>query len=88
MDPLVPRVVRRFLSFKHKETKANKVDRLSKQIREATGLSRGQSEDIADAIVRGREVERLALQKSWPIQGGVIEGPKGTLDLKELDASE
>jgi len=78
------------MSFKyeHKETKANKVDRLSKQIREATGLSRGQAEAIADAIVRGRSVDQLALQKGWPVQDGVLEGPKGSLDLKELIASE
>lgn len=74
--------------YEYKETKANKVDRLSKQIREATGLSRGQAEAIADAIVRGRSVDQLALQKGWPVQDGVLEGPKGSLDLKELITSE
>lgn len=86
MDPLTSRVVRRFMSFKYeyKETKQHKVERFSKQIREATGISRGQADDIADAFVRGREIDRLALQKGWPIQNGVIEGPKGTFDLSTL----
>lgn len=80
------RVVARFVGakpyVKDKETKEHKVDKLADKIRDATGLSKGMSESIADAIVRGREVLRLAIQKNWPIsEDGVIEGPKGTLDL-------
>jgi hypothetical protein len=83
------RVLARFLEAKpyskDKETKEHKAEKLGEKIRDATGLSKGVSEAIADAIVRGREVIRLALQKNWPIsEDGVIEGPKGTLGLKEL----
>jgi hypothetical protein len=82
----IDRVVARHLAFKYdqKESKQSKVDRLAKQIREATGLGRGVSEGIADAIVRGREVARLAIQKAWPIQDGIIEGPSGELPLTAL----
>jgi len=83
---MVARVVRRYLAFKYvpKEKKKAKVDRLTKVIREKTGVGRGTAEDIADAIVRGREVDRLARQKSWPIENGTIEGPKGTLTVKAI----
>jgi hypothetical protein len=82
----IERVVARHLAFKYdqKESKQSKVDRLTKRIREATGLSKGMAEGIADAFVRGREVARLAIQKSWPIIQGVIEGPAGQLSLSEL----
>jgi hypothetical protein len=83
------RVVARYTqAFKYqpKENKQSKVERLMKLIREATGISRGQSEGIADAIVRNREVDRLAIQKSWPIQGGTIEGPKGSISVDALRA--
>ncbi len=80
------RVLRRFLAFKYdqKEKKETKVKRLAETIREKTGLGRGQAEDIADAIVRGREVERLAIQKSWPIENGTLTGPKGEISLSDL----
>lgn len=70
-------------SFKYepKENKKTKVEKLMQTIREATGISKGLSEDIADAIVRGREVLRLAIQKSWPIEDGQIVGPKGSLPI-------
>lgn len=86
MHPLAQRVLRKFMAFKYqpKETKQNRVDRLSKTIREATGLSRTMSEEIADAIVRGREVDRLAMQKGWPIEHGTLTGPKGTVDLSKM----
>jgi len=73
-------------AFKYvpKETKQHKVERVRDLIREHTGLSKGQSEAIADAHIRGREVERLALQKNWPIENGVITGPSGTLELSVL----
>ncbi len=87
MDPLTPRVLQR-LAFKYvpKETKESKVERVMRAIREATGLSKGMSEAIADALVRGREVERLALQKNWPIEGGVVQGPSGQVELSRLPA--
>lgn len=86
MDRLAAKVARRFIGFKYqsKETKEHKVDRLTKVLRTATGLSRGVSESICDAYVRGREVERLALQKSWPLTGGRITGPTGSMTLDEL----
>lgn len=86
MDPLSPRVVRRYLSFKYvpKETKEHKIEKVRDLIRQHTGLSKTQAEAIADAHVRGREVERLALQKSWPIEHGSIHGPAGSLELSKL----
>jgi hypothetical protein len=81
------RVIARFLiSFKyeHKENKQHKVERFTKTLRDATGLSKGQSADIADAYVRGRDVNRLAIQKTWPLENFVVTGPSGTLDLRTL----
>lgn len=85
MDPIARRVAERF-SFKYvpKEKKQHKVDRLMKAIRDATGVSRGIAEDIADAIVRKRNLSALAVQKNWPVENGVVEGPSGTLDLSTL----
>jgi hypothetical protein len=89
MDPLARKVARRYaFKYQHKEKKQHKVDRLLKTIRDATGISKGVATDIADAIVRGREVERLAIQKGWPLQEGVLEGPNGTIELKELITPE
>lgn len=79
---LTRRVAARFaFKFEPKETKEHKAERLAKKIRDATGLSKSISEAIADAYVRGREVARLAIQKGWPIEGNVIEGPSGTFSL-------
>jgi hypothetical protein len=85
MDPIARRVALRW-SFKYvpKETKEHKVERVRDMIRERTGLSKGQSEAIADAYVRGRDVERLGLQKNWPLEGATIKGPHGELGLSEL----
>lgn len=85
MDPVALRVAARF-SFKYqpKETKQHKAEKVTALIREHTGLSRGVSETIADAVVRGRDVAGLAVQKSWPIEHGVITGPKGTIELSKL----
>jgi hypothetical protein len=85
--PTAANVVRRFLAFKYqpKESKKSKVDRLMKFIREETGVGRGVAEDIADAIIRGRDLDRLAVQKRWPLEDGVIEGPKGTLSVKDVE---
>ncbi len=87
MDPLARRVADRFLrSFKYvpKETKEHKVERARDVIRQHTGLSKSMAEAIADALVRGREVARLALQKNWPIENGAIHGPSGMLDLDKV----
>lgn len=79
--------VARRVAYKFKEKKQTKVDRLSKEIREATGVSRGMAEDIADAIVRKRDLDALALQKGWPTDSnGYLEGPKGSIDLSSLGA--
>lgn len=80
---ITSRVAQRFLSFKYdqKEKKQTKVDRIMRRIREETGISRGLAEEIADAVVRGREVGRLALQKGWPVEDGVIVGPNGDMSL-------
>ena len=85
MDPLARRIALRW-AFKYvpKETKEHKIEKARDMIRERTGLSKTQSEAIADAYVRGREIERLALQKNWPIENGTITGPSGTLEVSEL----
>lgn len=85
MDPLARRVALRWaFKFVPKEKKEHKVERVRDEIKDKTGLSKGQSEAIADAYVRGRDVDRLALQKNWPIENGVITGPSGTLELSAL----
>jgi hypothetical protein len=85
MDPLARRVALRWaFKYQPKEKKEHKVDRIKELIRERTGLSKGQSEAIADAYVRGRDVERLARQKSWPLENGIITGPSGTIELNTL----
>jgi hypothetical protein len=75
-------------AFKYvpKETKAHKVERVTQYIKDVTGLTIGMSEAIADAFVRGRDVPKLAIPKSWPIDRGVIEGPKGQLPLESLNS--
>lgn len=87
-ESLPERVVRRFLAFKYepKEKKKSKVDRLMRFIRDKTGVSRSVATDIADAVVRGREVKRLAVQKGWPVDNGVIIGPQGELALDKVQA--
>jgi len=77
------RVARRF-AFKYgpKETKQTKVEKAKKLIADKAGVSKGVAEAIADALVRGRDVIRLAIQKGWPIdEDGVI---NGKLDLREV----
>jgi hypothetical protein len=89
MGSITARVVQRYLkeAFKYqpKEKKENKVKRLVQMIREETGLSSGQAKDIASAVVRGRDIDALALQKGWPIEDGVIEGPKGHVPVKKIE---
>lgn len=89
MDPLAPQVLRRFLAFKYepKESKQHKVDRLMRLIREKTGIGRGVAEDLADAVIRNRDLDRLAVQKNWPIQDGMIVGPQGTLSVDAVRAA-
>jgi hypothetical protein len=81
-------VVRRFLAFKfeHKEKKQHKVEKLRDAIREATGISKGVAEDIADAIIRQRDLPALGRQKKWPVNDeGHVEGPQGTFDPKSVE---
>lgn len=90
---LIQRVASRYLavstsrmSFKYepKETKQHKAERVGDSIRESTGLQKGVSFAIAEAFVRGRDVNLLATPKSWPIERGVITGPKGKMPVSEL----
>ena len=70
--------------FVQKETKKTQVQKLTRIIREGTGISKGKAEDIADAMVRGRDLKVLALQKDWPInEQGDIEGPRGSLSFDD-----
>lgn len=74
------------LSFKYepKETKQHKAERVGDSIRETTGLQKGTAFAIAEAFVRGRDVSGLAVQKGWPIERGVLTGPKGEMPVSEL----
>jgi len=82
---LAERVAQRYaLKYVPKENKKSKVRRLTQVIRDKTGLGRSVAEGIADAVVRGREVKRLALQKAWPLTNGTIKGPKGSLSVNDL----
>jgi hypothetical protein len=74
IDPLAYKVA---FKFQPKETKSHKVDKMADNIKSITGISKTMSQAIADAIVRGRDVARLALQKGWPIEDGVVNGPNG-----------
>jgi hypothetical protein len=92
---LIQRVASRYqavstdrLAFKYepKETKQHKAERVGDSIRETTGLQKGLSNAIADAFVRGRDISLLATPKDWPIERGVIVGPKGKMPVSELDS--
>jgi hypothetical protein len=85
MDPLTRRVALRW-AFRYvpKETKEHRVENLRNLILEHTGLSKGLAEGIADAFIRGRDVNGLSIQKSWPIQNSIVHGPNGTFDLREV----
>ena len=85
MDPIARRVALRW-AYKYvpKETKQRKVEKIRELIKQHTGLSKSQAEAIADAYVRGRNIEQLALQKSWPVEHGKIKGPTGELALDML----
>lgn len=72
--------------YQQKETKKHRVEKITETIRSRTGIGKSIAESIADAIVRGRDVIRLALQKSWPVEDGILKGPKGTLELSTISA--
>ena len=86
MDAKALNVVQRYkASLKEKpETKRN---RLFETIR-AIGISLSVAKDIADKFVAKHgnlaELMRLALQKGWSLNDGIIEGSKGSLDLASL----
>ncbi len=85
MNPIAARVARRFaFKYEPKEKKVHKVDRIWRAIRDQTGVSRALAESIADALVRGRNLEALAYQKSWPVEEGVLIGPSGKIDLNQI----
>jgi len=84
MDPLATRVALRFRDQRG-PSKQTRVRDLQTLIHDSTGVSRGVSGQIAEAFVRGRDVERLAHQKGWPISDGVVEGPDGQMSLADLD---
>lgn len=84
---LAERVAKRWAqAFRYvpKEKKQHKVERLGKLIRKETGVSTAVAEGIANAIVRGRDIGALTIQKGWPIEGDTIEGPRGGLNLRDL----
>lgn len=82
MDPLVAKVAFKYVQ---KENKKSQIQRLSRTIRDATGISRAKADDIASSMVRsGRDLKSLAFQKNWPVnEQGDIEGPRGSLSFDE-----
>ena len=83
MDPIAKKVALRFRDQRG-PSKQTRVKDLTKRIHSATGISKGIAGQIADAVIRGRDVERLAPQKRWPLENGVIDGPSGQLNVAEL----
>jgi hypothetical protein len=84
-NAIAKRVARRYAASLYKEKPETKRNRIMELIR-GVGVSGGVAKDIADKMVAKRgdltEILRLALQKGWPVnEDGVIEGPKGSLDL-------
>jgi len=84
-NEIAKRVARRYAATLYKEKPETKRNRIVELIR-GVGISGGVAKDIADKMVAKRgdlsEILRLALQKGWPINDdGVLEGPRGSLDL-------
>jgi len=82
VDPVAEKVAFKYVQ---KETKKTQANRLSRIIREATGISRGKADDVANALIRSsRDLGTLAYQKNWPVnEKGDIEGPRGSLSFDE-----
>lgn len=78
------RTARVAFKYEPKETKQSKVKRLMALISKGTGVGRNVSEDIADAIIRNRNLSALAIQKGWPMSDDTIEGPLGSLSVNEV----
>jgi len=76
------------MTFKYqpKETKQHKAERTGEYLRDVTGLQKGTAFAIADAFVRGRDVNLLATPKGWPIEQGIITGPKGEMPVTALSS--
>jgi len=86
MDPVARRVAKRFRDQRG-PSKGTLIDRIVVYVRETTGLSRGIAEGIAKTLVRsGRNIDQLAVQKGWPLDGGQLMGPRGAVTLDELRA--
>lgn len=74
--------------YEPKESKQSKIRRLMRMISDYTGIGRRIAEDIADAIIRNRNLLALAVQKNWPMnEEGMIEGPHGILSVDEIRAA-
>ena len=82
----VPRESLTAFKYVPKETKQHKAERVSQYIRDVTGLQKGTAYAIADAFVRGRDVNRLSVPKGWPVEEGVITGPNGSMPVFALQS--
>jgi len=49
----------------YKEKKSDIAERMAQILREHMGLNKGLAMEMADALVRGRDLSALALQKGW-----------------------
>jgi hypothetical protein len=82
----IPRESLTAFKYVPKETKQHKAERVSQYIRDVTGLQKGTAYAIADAFVRGRDVNRLSVPKGWPVEEGVITGPNGSMPIFALQS--
>ncbi len=59
-------------SAAYKEKKSGIAERMSLILREHMGMGRGLAADVADALVRGRDLPALARQKGWDLDGTAL----------------
>lgn len=67
-----------------KKSRDKQARELRDKIVSRTGISNTKALEIAQDAVRGRNLEALARQKSWPVSWGRIEGPSGDMPLALL----
>lgn len=67
-----------------KKSRDKKARQLRDKIVSRTGISNSKAFEIAIDALRGRNLEALARQKSWPVSWGRIEGPLGDMPLALL----
>lgn len=67
-----------------KKSRDKQARELRDRIAKATGISNSKALEIAEAAVRGRNLDALSRQKSWPVEWDAIVGPVGIMPLALL----